>query len=74
MASNDGTDPGATFDFKLYRYTPSLPAAIASVAVFAVLTLLHTWRLLRARAFYFSAFTIGGVCESTNLDKLIGKY
>ncbi|RSL67385.1 hypothetical protein CEP51_012664 [Fusarium floridanum] len=60
MASTEGTDPGAAFDFKLYRYTPSLPAAIVSVVVFAVLTVLHTWRLLRARAFYFSAFTIGG--------------
>ncbi|KAI8664961.1 hypothetical protein NCS56_00930400 [Fusarium sp. Ph1] len=64
MASNDGTDPGAAFDFKLYRYTPSLPAAIASVAVFAILTVLHTWRLLRARAFYFTAFTIGGVFQT----------
>ncbi|KAM6506902.1 hypothetical protein FALCPG4_018720 [Fusarium falciforme] len=63
MASNEGTDPGAAFDFKLYRYTPSLPAAIASVAVFAVLTIVYTWRLLRTRAFYFSAFTIGGVLD-----------
>ncbi|RTE78496.1 hypothetical protein BHE90_007002 [Fusarium euwallaceae] len=64
MASTEGTDPGAAFDFKLYRYTPSLPAAIVSVVVFAVLTVLHTWRLLRARAFYFSAFTIGGVFQT----------
>ncbi|RMJ17630.1 hypothetical protein CDV36_002664 [Fusarium kuroshium] len=64
MASTEGTDPGAAFDFKLYRYTPSLPAAIVSVAVFAVLTVLHTWRLLRAQAFYFSAFTIGGVSQT----------
>ncbi|RSM02541.1 hypothetical protein CDV31_010905 [Fusarium ambrosium] len=64
MASTEGTDPGAAFDFKLYRYTPSLPAAIVSVVVFAVLTVLHTWRLLRARSFYFSAFTIGGVFQT----------
>ncbi|GKT47200.1 protein RTA1 [Colletotrichum spaethianum] len=54
--------PGAGFDFKLYRYTPSLPAAIVSVVVFAILTFLHTWRLYKARAFYFTAFTIGGLC------------
>ncbi|KAH6974764.1 RTA1 like protein-domain-containing protein [Ilyonectria destructans] len=64
MASSQGTEVDSGFDFKLYRYTPSLAAAIASVAVFAVLTVLHTWRLLRARAFYFSAFTIGGLFQT----------
>lgn len=57
-------DPGAGFNFQLYRYTPSLPAAIVSVVVFAILTLLHTWRLYRARAFYFTAFTVGGLRKS----------
>lgn len=55
-APNDG------FDFRLYRYTPSLPAAIISVVVFAVLTAVHVWRLKKARAYYFTAFTVGGVC------------
>ncbi|KAM0354933.1 hypothetical protein ACHAPU_000772 [Fusarium lateritium] len=52
------------FDFKLYRYEPSLAAAIVSVIVFSILTALHTWRLFRARAYYFTAFTIGGILES----------
>ncbi|EMT72211.1 RTA1 like protein-domain-containing protein [Fusarium oxysporum II5] len=51
------------YDFKLYRYTPSLAAAVISVAVFAILTGLHIWRLFRARAYYFTAFTIGGIFE-----------
>ncbi|KAL0769124.1 hypothetical protein CaCOL14_008432 [Colletotrichum acutatum] len=55
---------GAAFDFRLYRYTPSLPAAIVSAAVFAVLTILHFWRLYRARAFYFTAFALGGVFQT----------
>lgn len=59
----DATNPDA-FDFKLYRYDPSLPAAIVSVVVFAILTVLHTWRLFRVRAYYFTAFTIGGICMS----------
>lgn len=58
----EGVDPDA-FVFKLYHYTPSLPAAIVSVAVFAFLTAIHFWRLYKARAFYFTAFTIGGVCK-----------
>jgi hypothetical protein len=55
--------PGTAFNFQLYRYTPSLAAAIVSAIVFAILTVLHTWRLFRARAYYFTAFTIGGLCK-----------
>ncbi|OJD10807.1 hypothetical protein AJ78_08281 [Emergomyces pasteurianus Ep9510] len=55
---------GPDFDFELYRYIPSLPAAIISVVVFAILTAAHTWRLLRARAFYFTAFTVGGLFQT----------
>ncbi|KAM0437896.1 hypothetical protein ACHAPT_002261 [Fusarium lateritium] len=64
MASTEGIGANPGFDFRLYRYTPSLAAAIASAAVFSLLTALHTWRLLRARAFYFSAFTIGGLFQT----------
>ncbi|KAH7259175.1 RTA1 like protein-domain-containing protein [Fusarium redolens] len=54
----------AGFDFKLYRYDPSLPAAIVSVAVFAILSVLHTWRMIRVRAYYFTPFVIGGFFET----------
>jgi hypothetical protein len=57
----DAESPGAEFDFQLYRYTPSLPAAIVSIVVFGVLMALHFWRIFRARAFYFTAFAIGGI-------------
>ncbi|KAF5549784.1 Rtm1p [Fusarium mexicanum] len=52
------------FDFKLYRYDPSLPAAVVSTVVFAVLSVLHTWRLIRVRAYYFTPFVIGGFFET----------
>ncbi|KAH8177491.1 RTA1 like protein [Sarocladium implicatum] len=52
------------FDFRLYRYTPSLPAAIVSAVVFAALTSFHTWRILRARSYYFTAFTVGGLFQA----------
>ncbi|WAO87612.1 Hypothetical protein NCS54_00492800 [Fusarium falciforme] len=51
-------------DFELYRYTPSLPAAIHSVIVFAILTVVHTVRLRQARANYFIPFTIGGLFQT----------
>lgn len=65
----NGTDSAAAaaadaFDFRLYRYTPSLSAAIVFVAVFAILTAMHIWRIQRHRSFYFTAFTIGGVCKT----------
>jgi hypothetical protein len=62
----------AGFDFKLYRYDPSLPAAIVSVAVFAILSVLHTWRMIRVRAYYFTPFVIGGFCRSsTSSDRSV---
>ncbi|KAM5365939.1 hypothetical protein ACJZ2D_010772 [Fusarium nematophilum] len=64
--ADQNVDPaslGAGFNFQLYRYTPSLPAAIVSAVVFAILTLLHTRRLYRVRAYYFIPFTIGGLCK-----------
>ncbi|KAL1845234.1 hypothetical protein VTK73DRAFT_830 [Phialemonium thermophilum] len=64
-APGNSTDTGAApaFDFRLYRYAPSLPAAIVAAGVFSVLTAVHTWRLLRSRAIYFTAFTVGGVFQ-----------
>jgi hypothetical protein len=53
------------FVFKFYQYNPSLWAAAISTAVFAILTAIHTWRMFRSRAFYFTAFTIGGACKCT---------
>ncbi|KAH7318038.1 RTA1 like protein-domain-containing protein [Stachybotrys elegans] len=67
MATNQNSDlisPEELFDFRLYRYNPSLPAAIVSVAIFALLTLAHAWRIFRTRAFYFTAFTVGGLFQT----------
>ncbi|KAL4728042.1 hypothetical protein ACLX1H_004751 [Fusarium chlamydosporum] len=60
----DTAQNAEAFDFKLYRYDPSLPAAVVSVVIFAILTVAHTWRLFRVRAYYFTAFTIGGIFET----------
>ncbi|CAI6064525.1 unnamed protein product [Clonostachys chloroleuca] len=57
-------DVPEVFDFKLYRYNPSLPAAVTAVIVFTILTVLHVWRLYKARAKYFIAFTLGGAFQS----------
>lgn len=69
----EDTGDASAFDFRLYRYTPSLPAAIVFVVVFAVLSGLHTWRLMRHRALYFTAFTIGGYCKAPHMMTLRGR-
>ncbi|KAF4499654.1 Rtm1p [Fusarium agapanthi] len=78
MSSSD-----SDFNFKLFRYDPSLPAAVVSTVVFAVLSVLHTWRLIRVRAYYFTPFVIGGLFETigyagriwSHFDKLsVGAY
>ncbi|UPK89378.1 hypothetical protein LCI18_000313 [Fusarium solani-melongenae] len=61
---NSRDSAGADNDFELYRYTPSLPAAIHGVIVFAILTAIHTVRLRQARATYFIPFTIGGLFQT----------
>ncbi|KAH8687036.1 RTA1 like protein-domain-containing protein [Ilyonectria robusta] len=64
MAASSGADSSEAFDFKLYRYTPSLAAAIVAAVVFAFLTVAHVWRLHRARAYYFVVFTVGGIFQT----------
>ncbi|KAF7554636.1 hypothetical protein G7Z17_g2789 [Cylindrodendrum hubeiense] len=54
------SDDSGVIEFKLYRYTPSLVAAVISVVVFGILTGLHSWRMFKAKTWYFVAFTIGG--------------
>jgi hypothetical protein len=58
--SSDGTD---SFSFKLYRYDPSLAAAIVAVALFTIISFYHVWLMKRHRSWYFTAFIIGGFCK-----------
>lgn len=67
------TTAAAEDSFKLYRYEPSIVAAIISVVVFGLLTAGHLWRIYRTRAFYFTAFAIGGICKP-NLPPLSSIY
>ncbi|KAE8337175.1 hypothetical protein BDV24DRAFT_167586 [Aspergillus arachidicola] len=58
MDSTEGT-----FEFKLYRYTPSLGAAILFLVLFALITLYHLYQVIRLRSWYFLVFVIGGVFQ-----------
>ncbi|EKG17834.1 RTA-like protein [Macrophomina phaseolina MS6] len=53
-------DPNA---YVLYRYHPSLPAAIIFVIAFALTTFWHCWQCARTRTWYFIPLIIGGFFE-----------
>ncbi|KAJ5668404.1 uncharacterized protein N7477_006974, partial [Penicillium maclennaniae] len=59
MASNGNGE----IDFKLYRYTPSLVAAIIFIVLFVLATLYHLYQVVRTRSWYFTVFVIGGVFQ-----------
>ncbi|KAI4717977.1 RTA1-domain-containing protein [Aureobasidium sp. EXF-10727] len=56
------SDSGA-IDFKLYRYDPSLGAAVVFVIAFAAMTALHFYQMVRTKTYFFVPFVIGGLFE-----------
>lgn len=53
-------DPNA---FVLYRYHPSLVAAILFIFLFAIATIIHIVQAVRSRARFLIPFIIGGICK-----------
>jgi hypothetical protein len=49
--------------FKLYRYNPSMAAAVIFIIVFSLTTLLHGYQMFRTRTWFFTPFFIGGIFE-----------
>ena len=56
----------------LYQYTPSIVAAAIFIVIFAVLTILHTYRLIRTRLWFCLPFTVGGICTLFPCWRLAG--
>ena len=50
-------------DFVLYRYTPSLVAAIIFIVLFVLTTAFHLYQVIRTRSWYFLIFVAGGACK-----------
>ncbi|KAF2088812.1 RTA1 like protein [Saccharata proteae CBS 121410] len=53
----------ALTDFKLYRYDPSMAAAVIFIALFGLTTALHCFQMIRSRTWFFIPFIIGGIFE-----------
>ena len=60
--SSEGSDDG--FDFKLYRYIPSLALGIVAALVFGLLTAAHIYRMFRSRSWFCIPFIVGGLFET----------
>jgi len=54
---------GETLDFKLYRYDPSMAAAVIFIILFLLATAVHFYQMLRTRTWIFIPFVLGGACK-----------
>jgi len=51
-----------TAQYALFRYPPSLAAAVLFTILFAATTFIHTYQLFRSRTWFFIPLLIGGYC------------
>jgi hypothetical protein len=52
------------YDFKLFRYVPSLPAALVATILFGLLSAAHIFKLFRHKTYFCIPFIIGGLFET----------
>jgi RTA1 like protein len=64
VMSSDSNSDNDEYEFKLYRYVPSLPVAVTVAAIFGILTLAHLYRMYRWRSWFCIPFIIGGIFET----------
>lgn len=57
------TDTGGGINYALYRYTPSIPAAVIFAVLFILLSALHLIRLIKHRSYFFIPFLVGLLCK-----------
>ncbi|CAH0054382.1 unnamed protein product [Clonostachys solani] len=49
--------------FELFRYDPSLAAAVIFIILFLLITIVHAYQMFRTRTWFFIPFVIGGCCQ-----------
>jgi hypothetical protein len=50
--------------FVLYRYDPSMAAAVIFIILFFLVSVLHLYQMVRTRTWILTPFVIGGFCIS----------
>lgn len=53
-------------DFYLWKYVPSIAAAVVFLLIFLLLSLWHTWIMARRRMWFCLAFVIGGYRKTSS--------
>ncbi len=59
-----GDNDGEGFVFILYRYNPSLVAAVIFTALFGLTTAFHTFQTMKKRSWFMICFIVGGLFET----------
>ncbi|KAF2684556.1 RTA1 like protein [Lentithecium fluviatile CBS 122367] len=73
------------FDFKYFRYDPSMVAAVLFIVLFLAITAIHIYQMIRTRVWIFIPFVIGGffewigyigraICSTETPDWTLGPY
>ncbi|CAG7978860.1 unnamed protein product [Penicillium salamii] len=57
------SDTDGGIDYALYRYTPSIPAAVIFAVLFILISALHLIRLIKHRSYFFIPFLVGFLLE-----------
>jgi hypothetical protein len=57
--------------YYLWKYIPSLAAAVIFLLLFIVATVYHSWKLYNTKARFCLAFVIGGICMYAILECLL---
>ncbi|CAG7996541.1 unnamed protein product [Penicillium olsonii] len=57
------SDTNGGVDYALYRYTPSIPAAVIFAVIFGLLAAIHLLQLIKHRSYFFVPFLIGLLLE-----------
>jgi hypothetical protein len=50
------------FDWKMYRYIPTLVGAVIALIIFLIMACLHLWQFLRLRQIVVIYVVIGAFC------------
>jgi hypothetical protein len=54
--------------YYLWKYLPSVPAAVIFILLFLVMTGLIVWRMFRTKSWFCIPFAIGGFCKLPGFD------
>lgn len=55
------------FDWKMYRYVPSLAGAIVALIIFLIMAMLHAWQFMKLRKIIIIYVIVGALCTPSDL-------